>query len=301
MGVSKVHWAALAAWAGIGGRTMTALLQHFGSLEPVFSASELVRVRHIGPQTAAAITSLDLPAIEAALAGFASAGVSILTWEDAEYPANLLRSQDAPPVLFVRGALAEDDVRAVAVVGTRSPSASAVMLARTIAAELAVRGWTIVSGLALGIDTAAHRGALEAGGRTLAVLGGGVLNVYPPANAALAEAVMRSGALLCEAHPQAEVNRQSLIARNRITSGLSRAVIVVQSGEDSGSMSTARRAREQGRAVLAVRGGDAGCDSLIAEGAEELRPDDGDWDALSARLNALPPSGARPAGQPRLF
>ncbi len=287
--MDKTHWAALAAWAGVGGKTMTALLQHFGSLEAILAASarELRDVRGVGPQTAAAITRLDLAAVEAELARFAAQGIGILTWEDKDYPANLLHSADAPPVLFVRGALAPQDARAVAIIGTRTPPPASAALAERIAAALAARGWTIVSGLALGIDTAAHRGALNVGGRTLAVLGCGAAMVYPPANRQLAETITQQGALLSETHPLATVSRQSLIARNRITSGLSRAVIVIQAGgKDSGSMSTVRRAREQGRPVFAFSG-DADYKGLLQAGAEILTPADLDGDALAERLDRL--------------
>jgi DNA processing protein len=145
----------------------------------------------------------------------------------------------------------------------------------------------IVSGLALGIDTAAHQGALDAGTRTLAVLGSGLERLYPPANTRLAEQVIHCGALLAEVHPRTTVSPQNLMARNRITSGLSRAVIVIEAQMDSGSVSTARRARQQGRAVFAVAGSDAGCEALIREGAQAISPDDTDWDALSAQLEQL--------------
>jgi DNA processing protein len=218
---------------------------------------------------------------------FAERGIQVITWEDADYPPNLLRCDDAPPALFVRGALHSADTRAVAIVGTRTPRPEGARLARQLAFELAQRGWTVVSGLALGIDAAAHQGALDAVGRTLAVLGCGVLRMYPPANLSLAESILKHGAVLSEFHPETGVNAQNLIARNRITSGLSRAVIVVQSGEDSGSMSTARRAWQQRRAVFAVTGGDQGCETLLANGAEPLNPAVLDWDLLSARLEQV--------------
>lgn len=279
--MGRAYWAALAAWAGVGGKTMTALLRHFGSLEAVLAApaQELMRVHGVGPQTAAAIRRLDIAAVEDELARLADQGIAVLTWEDAGYPTNLLRCADAPPVLFVRGALDPQDGRAVAIIGTRTPAPESTRLAEHIAAMLAERGWTVVSGLALGIDAAAHRGALQAGGRTLAVLGSGVAAVYPPAHARLAEIIAQQGALLSEVHPLASVSRQSLIARNRITSGLSRAVIVVQSGGvDSGSMSTVRRALEQGRAVWAIGGGNA---DLLEAGVEVLTPADLEGEALA--------------------
>ncbi len=284
--MNEAYWVALATAGRIGGKTITHLLAYFGSLDNVFHASreELQEVPLIGPATAAAIAEIDLGAAEAACQHFAQRGIDIVTWEHPDYPPNLLLCDDAPPALFVQGKLKAADSRAVAIVGTRSPRPESAELAHQLGLELARRSWTIVSGLALGIDAAAHRGALEAGGRTLAVLGCGVLRMYPPANLSLAESILKQGAVLSEFHPDTGVNAQNLIARNRITSGLSRAVIVVQSGEDSGSMSTARRAAQQGRAVLAVTGGDQGCDALLANGAEALEPNRLNWDALSERL-----------------
>jgi DNA processing protein len=216
------------------------------------------------------------------------AGIRVITWEDATlYPQNLLLCDDAPPVLFTRGNPQPSDSRAVAIIGTRTPRPESAELAQTLAYELASRGWTIVSGLALGIDAAAHHGALAANGRTLAVLGSGLMRVYPPANHDLAHRIAADGVLLSELHPDEKVSPQHLIARNRITSGLSRAVIVVQSGEDSGSMSTARRARQQGRTVFAVLGGDAGCEALLADGAHALEPAALDFDALHVHLTGL--------------
>lgn len=286
--MSKIHWVALAMTGRIGGKTITRLLAHFGSLEAVIDASteELLSIPQIGLATASSIRQIDMEQVESECAQFAREGINIITWEDVEsYPANLLRCEDAPPVLFSRGLAHRADSRAVALVGTRTPRPESAALTHTIAYELAQRGWIIVSGLALGIDAEAHRGALDAGGRTLGVLGSGLRRVYPPAHDALADQIADCGAVLSELHPDEQVSPQTLIARNRITSGLSRAVIVVQSGEDSGSMSTARRAWQQGRSVLAVLGGDTGCDQLLANGAHPLDPASLDYDALSAQLD----------------
>jgi DNA processing protein len=306
--MSKVHWVALATAGRVGGKTITALLQRFAVLDNVFDApvAELERVPGVGPVTAQAIVGIDLVAVEAACDRWEQQEIAVITWQDRAYPPNLLLCDDAPPVLFVRGVLRRADWRAVAVIGTRQPKPASAELAHRMGFELARRGWAIVSGLALGIDAAAHRGALDAGGRTLAVLGSGLLRIYPNSHTALADSIARSGALLSELHPEATVNRQNLIARNRITSGLSRAVIVVQSGEDSGSVSTVRRAWAQGRAVLAVTGEDAGGEALLAGGAEPLSLDGLDWDALSERLGAIPGPPSRtaeefPARQPRLL
>ncbi|MBN1428462.1 MAG: DNA-processing protein DprA [Anaerolineae bacterium] len=284
--MSKAHWVALSTGARVGGKTITRLLSHFGSLEAIFEATpdQLTQVQRVGSQTATAISQINLSEIDGKLKALAARGITVLTWEDAAYPANLLHCDDAPPVLFTRGEVVADDARAVALVGTRQPSSRGLALARRLAYELGTRGWTIVSGLALGIDTASHMGALEAGARTLAVLGSGLDRLYPPANTKLAERIICSGALLAEVHPQVSVSPQNLMARNRITSGLSRAVIVVEAQTDGGSVSTAHRAWQQKRAVFAVAGSDAGCDGLIREGADAIPPEGIDWDDLSNRI-----------------
>ncbi len=305
--MSKLHWAALTTAARLGGRTVTRLLRHFGSLEAVFSASEeeLRHIAGIGPAAAQAIRSIDLAAFEAQIAAAMREGIQLVTWEDARYPPLLLRSPDAPPVLYVRGTLYPADSHAVAVVGTRSPGPASAHLAHQIACELAARGWTIVSGLAIGIDTAAHQGALHAGGRTLAVLGSGLRAIYPQRNIPLAEAVAESGALVAEVYPDAPITPQTLVARNRITSGLSRAVIVVQSERDSGSVVTARRAWQQGRRVYAVLGSEgSGLDDLVEQGAVPLEPGQIDWDALSEEIDGLeisPPDAGTAEDQLPLF
>jgi DNA processing protein len=304
--MSKLHWAALISSARIGGTLATRLLKHFGSLEAVFAASvsDLMQVQGVGQNTANAITRADLTSVQDMLERLTKAGVETVTWEEAAYPQNLLCIPDAPPVLFVRGKLRKEDARAAAVVGTREPAQEALALAERLAFELAQRGWGIVSGLAVGIDTAAHSGALKAGGRTLAVLGSGIQNVYPRRNKSLADSIVDSGALLSEALPDAPVSRQGLIARNRITSGLSRAVFVIQSTQDSGSINTARRARQQGRAVYVIDDGTPSHDQLLALNASALQAGQIDWDDLSGELDRLevkPVEDRAEGSQPRLL
>jgi DNA processing protein len=285
--VSLAHWVALASVAGLGGKSITRLLAAFGTLEAVFETptDQLTSVKGIGPRTAEAITTLNLIAVEADLKEFAARDIRVITWQDAEFPPTLLRSDDAPPVLFVRGVLPATS-RLVAIVGTRTPSAKRASLSQKLGVELAKRHWIIVSGMALGIDTAAHRGALQANSQTVAVLGCGVDRIYPPANRELAHQIAQTGALLSEVYPPTTVSPQNLMARNRITSGLSVATIVIEASEDSGSVSTARRAMVQGRAAFAVAGDNGGCDTLISEGAQPLDPDRLDWDRLSEQLEA---------------
>ncbi|MCC6904735.1 MAG: DNA-protecting protein DprA, partial [Anaerolineae bacterium] len=213
--------------------------------------------------------------------------IRIILWDDAEYPASLLALDDAPPVLFARGRLEPQDSRAVAIVGTRTPTPLGAALAEALGYALAQAGWTVISGLALGIDGAAHMGALRAGGRTLAVLGCGLNRVYPPVHRGLAHQIVGQGALLSEVHPEATVSAQQLMARNRLTSGLSRAVLVIEAAQDSGSLSTGRRARAQGRAVFAVAGGDTGCEELLRDGATPILPGEEGIHTLLDQLEAL--------------
>ena len=268
-------WVALSLIPGLGVRTLDRLLDAFGSLAAILDAppDALMAVPRVGPKTAAAIRAVDLARTRADIARWQASGIAILLHTGADYPAALKALDDPPPVLFRRGATLPQDDRAIAVVGTRRPSAPARELASRLAGELAARGWTVVSGLASGIDTAAHRGALDAGGRTLAVLGSGLGAIYPAHNARLAARIADSGALFCETHPEAAPNSPVLVARNRLISGLCHAVIVVEAGAQSGSLHAARFAGQQGRIVFAVDSPAPGNRQLIANGARPLALD----------------------------
>jgi DNA processing protein len=197
-----------------------------------------------------------------------------LTWGDAAYPPSLAVIIDPPPILWVRGdAAALVDRPAVAVVGSRAATPYALDVAAGLAADLASRGFTIVSGLARGVDSAAHRGALDGGGSTIAVLGSGADVVYPAEHAGLARAIEPRGAVISELVPGTPPNPVFFPQRNRIISGLSRAIVVVEAGEKSGSLITARCALEQGRDVLAVPGNvlsgrNRGAHALLRDGAK---------------------------------
>jgi DNA processing protein len=191
---------------------------------------------------------------------------------DPRYPA-LLGAIPAPPRLFVRGALEADDALALAIVGSRRPSPYGLAVAEQLASELAARGLTIVSGLARGIDTAAHRGALAAGGRTLAVLGCGLDIVYPPENAVLARTIEARGALLSQFAPGVPALAGHFPARNRTLAGLALGVVVVEAAERSGALITAGFAGDLGRETFAVPGRitsptSAGANRLIQDGAK---------------------------------
>lgn len=269
-------WVALSLVDHLGGKKLRSLVAWFnGDLGAILQASEaeLRRVPGIGPKIAAGIRAIDVSKIEQALPRWQANGVRIITVQDPLYPAQLRAIDDAPPTLFVRGDW-RTPFRAVAVVGTRQPSAASIEAAQRLGYELAQRGYAVVSGLALGVDAAAHLGTLSSpGGYTVAVLGGGVLNVYPPENRALANAVAMRGALLCEIHPAADARTPALVARNRLISGLSEAVIVVETSTEGGAMHAARRAFEQNRRVYALDVQATGNRALISMGAALMSAD----------------------------
>ncbi len=264
------HAIALALTQGIGPKTLTKLLARFGTLAAILNASpaELQEIPGIGSKTAAAIRAIDLSAVATDLSRFENSGISVLLWSDAAYPSALRGLNDAPLIVFVRGHL--DESPRVAIVGTREPSQASIDCAESLATDFASQGWTVVSGMARGIDSAAHRGALAAGGRTVAVLGCGVSRIYPPENHELARQIVANGALLSEFHPDRRPAANLLTIRNRVISGLSRAVIVVEAGETSGSLYAARRAHAQGRLVFAIPNGSIGNQKLLTDFAQPL-------------------------------
>jgi DNA processing protein len=302
--MTTTHWLALAFTRGIGGVTVRKMLERFGDVAAIFNASveELAQVPRVTPQIAQNLLSTPFEQLEAELLSLGDEGIQVLTWEDEAYPWQLRGLRDAPFILFVRGALLPQDDLSVAIVGTRHPLTQSTTLAETIAKELAERGLTIVSGLAEGVDTASHRGALASRrGRTLAVLGSGIRVIHPRANVDLSVRVAERGALLSEFHPNAPPRGPQLMARDRIISGLSRAVIVIEAGEKSGSLDTAWRAQKQGRRVYAVPGS-PGTDKLLRGNAFPLTPENVHFDALANELRQLsqeePPSEPK---QGRLF
>lgn len=181
-----------------------------------------------------------------------AAGVHVVTILDGDYPANLRAIYNQPPVLFVKGALDKSDERAVAVVGTRSASPEGLRQAHRLAYQLARRGVTVLSGLARGIDTAVHRGALAAGGRTVAVMGAGIDVIYPPENAALASSILNRGALVSQFWPGTPPISHNFPMRNVVMSGLSIGTVVVEANSTSGAKMQARLALEHGKRVFLV-------------------------------------------------
>lgn len=236
---------------------------------------------------------------QAALAAARAGGIAAVPWPDRRYPRLLAAIPDPPPVLWLRGDRAALDGPAVAVVGSRAGTVYACEVSRGLGADLAARGVTVVSGLARGVDSAAHQGVLAAGGRTVAVLGSGVDVVYPPEHAGLAAAIARRGLLASECPPGTTPRPAHFPLRNRIISGLSRAVVVVEASERSGSLITARLALEQGREVMAVPGNvlsgrNRGAHALLRDGARIVESADDVADELG-----LGPAAAPGGGRPR--
>ena len=228
----------------------------------------------------------------------ASRGIFAVTWNDARFPAALLTLPDFPPVLWYRGRLESLDAPAVAIVGSRAASATALETATQLAADLAACGITVVSGLARGVDTAAHRGAL-AQGVTAAVLGSGPDIIYPREHATLAAQIADSGLVLSEYPPGTPPYPFHFPQRNRLISGVSRAVVIVEAAEGSGSLITASCALEQGREVMAVPGNvlsgrNRGAHALIRDGAKIVEGADDILDELGIEIggNVVSESGA---------
>jgi DNA processing protein len=261
---------------GIGPRLFAALVERFGSAKAAAGASgaDLAQVRGIGPDSAARLREgIERSDPEAELQKALAAGVGIIIRGEPEYPIALTYLTDAPPVLYVKGTIVEQDAQAIAIVGMRKCSLYGQDQAERLAGGLARTGFTIVSGLARGIDSAAHKAALAAGGRTLAVMGNGLATVYPAENNHLAEAVAARGALVSEFPMDVGPAAENFPRRNRILAALALGVIVVEAGKQSGSLITARLAAELGKEVFAVPNridapGAAGVHALIRDGAK---------------------------------
>lgn len=276
-GDERGYWLALTRVVGIGPARFQRLLAYFGSAGRAWrgDGSALMRAGLDARAAQALIAlrrSVDPAQEEARLAAL---GLRALTLEEADYPAALRPIADAPPVLFVRGNLRPADEWAVAIVGTRRASAYGRQAAEYLGGALAQAGVTVVSGLARGIDGCAHRAALAAGGRTIAVLAHGLDTVYPPEHARLAQEVAASGALISEFPIGTRPDAPNFPRRNRILAGLARATVVVEAGQSSGALITADLALEQGRDVFAVPGSifspaSRGTNALLKDGARPV-------------------------------
>jgi DNA processing protein len=282
---------ALTLVPGLGPRLTQALLDHFGSASAIRTASrdQLRDVPRVGAKLAETFASA-LAAVDpqAEYDRTVAALVTLLPKSAPGFPAALKSLPDAPHLLYVRGTIVPEDANAVAIVGSRNCSPYGLKTAQRLASGLARAGFTVVSGLALGIDGAAHRGALEGGGRTLAVLANGLSSVYPPQHVDLAEQVANCGALLTETPMVMSPQRGMFHARNRLISGLAIGVVVIEANDKSGALITARHAAEQGRDVFTVPANvdshhSAGSLKLLRDGAKLIR----DVDDLLEDLSGL--------------
>jgi len=261
--------------AGIGSVKLDRLIEFFGSIENILKAgqADLERLKDIGPNLALKISRIKYKeGLKKERELIEKNRVAVLALYDDAYPENLKNIYDPPIVLYIKGDVSREDKIAVSVVGSRRASLYGVDICYEISRKLAALGVTVVSGLARGIDSAAHRGALKSGGRTLAVLGNGLSLVYPRENIKLAEEIASLGALISEFPMEMPPMRQNFPIRNRIISGLSLGVVVVEAAQTSGALITANCALEQGREVFAVPGKAGtmtarGTHALIKEGA----------------------------------
>ena len=275
------YWIALKSIEGVGNITFPALVDKFGSLPAIFAApvSHLKEIRGISKEIATAITGFrDWDKVKEELELIDKNKINIITYQDDFYPAKLMNIYDRPPFLYVRGNLNKDDIN-IAVVGSRQASTYGKYTTEKISRELALKGLTIVSGMARGIDSVAHRGALTAHGRTIAVLGSGLDVIYPPENKILFADIIQNGAVISEFPLGTPPRSANFPTRNRIISGMSYGVVIVEAGEKSGSLITARLALEQGREVFAVPGsidaaGSRGTNKLIKQGAKLIENTD---------------------------
>jgi DNA processing protein len=267
-------WLQLTLTPGLGAAAIRGLLKQFGLPENVLGATRAQLERAGGPAAAELLRPEGIaPAIERSLRWAGEPGHAIVTLADAAYPKLLLEIQDPPPLLYAVGRLGLLERPALAVVGSRNATTQGARNAEQFAQAFSEAGLTIVSGLALGIDGAAHRGGLAGAGSTIAVLGTGVDVIYPRQNAALAQRIAESGLLLSEFPLGAAGAAHHFPRRNRLISGLSQGCLVIEAALASGSLITARAAAEQGREVFAVPGSihsplSKGCHALIKQGAK---------------------------------
>jgi DNA processing protein len=279
---------------GIGSQRMRALMARFRSPEVILNASmrELMEVDGIEKTLAHHIrTAPDGRFADEQIFLLDKANARIVTFWDGEYPSLLKKIFDPPVLLFMRGEFAAADCKGIAIVGTRSPSAYGRLMAQRFAGELARNGLTVVSGLARGVDTIAHREVLAQGGRTIAVLGSGVDVIYPDENSKLADQIAGQGAVVSEFSMGAKPDAPHFPRRNRIISGLCVATLVIEAGQSSGALITADCALEQDREVFAIPGNinnpkSYGCNRLIQQGAKLVHSIEDIWEEIGATIHA---------------
>ena len=270
----EIAWLTLGLASGVTGATVTALLERFGSIDRVIGASaEKLGATGISDKGVRNILAPDLKQQARCTQWLEASDCSVVTWLDPRYPPLLREISAAPPLLFVRGDVDALSLPQLSIVGSRNSTPTGSETAHRFAAHLAQTGFCITSGLALGIDAAAHRGALAVGGRTIAVLATGPDIVYPREHATLADDIAANGALVSEFAPGCMPRQAQFPRRNRIISGLALGTLVVEAGQRSGALITARNAAEQGREVFAIPGSihnpvARGCHRLIRAGAK---------------------------------
>lgn len=296
----------LALLPGLGPRTLSDLLERFETAAAVLAAdpAALRAVRGVGPKLVSAIThASDHVDVAWILQWCQDHAAEILASNSPAYPPGLRHLCDAPPVLFVQGDLRPSDALAIAIVGTRHATAYGRSQAQRFGYGLAQAGITVVSGMARGIDSAAQQGAIDGGGRTLAVFGCGLAQIYPPENAPLAKAIAANGALISEYHPLTKPHTGTFPQRNRLISGLAHATLVVEAPERSGALITARIAEEQGREVLALPGpvtsrASQGTNLLIRDGARLVRNVEDVLESLGPLAQGVPTEQGRQVRRP---
>jgi DNA processing protein len=273
------YWIALSMLSDVGPVSAKRLLSAFGTPEKIFDASvdELLGIENIGINRANSIRKFSSwKDVEKHAKLIEEKGITAISFESPSYPEMLRQIEDAPLVLYMDGTLVQQDRYAISVVGSRKLTHYGASVAERIAGDLAAMGFTIVSGMARGVDSLAHQAALRAGGRTIAVLGSGVDVPYPPENKTLMENITGSGCVISEFSPGTPPDKDNFPRRNRIISGLSLGVVIVEATAESGALITARYAMEQGREVFAVPGSitsahSAGPNELIRKGATLVR------------------------------
>ena len=296
-------WLALKQVRGVGNAAYRQLLAAFGEPAEILRHGwERVAAVGLRPEVARAITAFDdWRPVESLLRRLERCGGHVVTWNDDAYPGRLRQIPDAPPFLYVRGRLEPADGLAIAVVGSRSPSAYGREMTRRLSDGLSRLGVTVVSGLARGIDAEAHRAALRAGGRTVAALGSGLDVIYPGEHRNLADEIAQQGAVISELAPGTGPDAENFPARNRIISGLALGTLVVEATDKSGSLITARMAAEQGREVFAVPGPvgprSTGPHRLIKQGAKLTETVEDIIEEVAPQLLATLGSRIKPAAE----
>ncbi|PJF32591.1 MAG: hypothetical protein CUN52_00850 [Phototrophicales bacterium] len=275
MDTGLIAWVGLSLCEGIGGVKLRRLFDYFGDVTTILGAStdDLKAVKGINEAIAQQIHAIQLDQLADDIHRWQSAHIHILTWNSPDYPKLLLDIPDAPPTLFVMGDTSIwKDHRLYAIVGTRTPAQAIRDKTIRLSRDITQKGHIVVSGLAEGVDTAAHLGTfVDPNGRTIAVLGNGLCQIYPKHNHALATAILeRGGALVSEVAPDSSVSAWGLVGRNRIITAISEAIIVMQTSLEGGAMHAVRFARQQGKPVYAHHNLATGNQAILADGGHDL-------------------------------